>query len=174
MALADLIVYCTQADVEDVLSPLGVRLRLDDDRDDNVSDDEQHRMTACIARASEEINKYCWQKYTPESLATSNWVNQATALLAAVFLCRSRGNPIPESLIEERDEIKEELQEIKAGQLLLPNVPLRRRPSPKVSNVRVSAHFQYKAIRKERNCVSPDVDGLPQQPDYREQATPEL
>ncbi len=174
MALADLIPYCTQADVEDILSPDGVKLRLDDDRDENVSVVEQRRMTKSIARASEEVNKYCFQKYTAANLATSNWVNQATALLAACYLCRARGNQIPESLEEERDEIKEELEAIRAGQLRLPGVPLRRRLAPKLSQVRVSAHFQYKAIRKERNKVSPDTDGLPQQPDYREQLTPEL
>lgn len=171
MALTDLILYCDRAGVEHVLSQVGLSLALDDDRDGAVSATENYRLADALAEATEDVNLYCWQKYSPQALSRSNWVARKANVLAACYVRAGRGNSVPDSLVDRCEKIMEELARVQEGSLLLPNVPLRHRLAPKMSNVRVNPRFDFRAIRKERGQSTRDTEGLPQQYDLREQFT---
>ena len=168
-------VYATQADVEQVLSVAGVLSRLDDDGDQAVNDTEQLRMTDAIARATETCNYYLYWRYDPTNLATySNLVNQWCSDLAAYVLCRARGNPVPESLIEAAQEAEAKMTDIQRGRTTLPNVPMRRNQGPTWDNIRVDVRYRFKCIRVEQNTSSQQPTSRPSSPDWAEAFTYEI
>src|SRR5262245_20360010 len=98
MALASITLLCSKADVERVLSVLGVQLRLDDNNDGATDADEDLRMNDALIQASETCYYYLYQKYTPNAISRSNLVNRWAADLAAYVLCGDRSDPAPESV----------------------------------------------------------------------------
>lgn len=162
--------YCVQADVEDIMSVVGAALRLDDSGDRVVDATEQRAMTYAIIDATETINYYCFVKYATQWLATSNFINRACAVLAAYALCKHALNSAPESLVNWAAEYEHKLQEVRDGQGLLPNIPLRRKLAPQWSFTRIVPWpYQFRVIRVERQNSSTDPrTRLQQNTDYQE------
>ena len=154
MTLATITLYCSQTNVEQILSANGVTLRLDDSGDGTVSAAEQLAMDFALADAAETCNFYLWPKYSPSWLATSNWVNVRASWLATYALCDRRGNPCPESLEDRAEKVLEELERVHSGSHLLPGVPLRWAMAPVYSNVRADPRYEYRVLRVERNNSS--------------------
>lgn len=174
MALDSLTLYCTEADVRRVSSSMAVDLRLDDDGDGTVSGDEALALQDALIDATETINFYCWQKYSPLSLSRSNFINRRASVLAAYVLSRRRDNPAPEALETSAEKAIEELESVCVNGKLLPGVPLRRTLGPSWSNTRCVPGYTFRVIRVERNTSSRDRTAKPVVPDYREQYTIEL
>ena len=163
--------YCTQADVERILSAAGVRDRLDDDEDQLVSSTEHEAWTDILAGATDTVNFYCWSMYSPENLATSNFITNITAKLAAYHLCTRRGNPAPESIQEQAQKAEEMLQRVYENSHPLPNVPLRRALAPAWSSIYCDPRYNHRVIRVERNASTQDPTqqtALSQNVDYRD------
>lgn len=161
--------YCTQADVEHLLSQAGVVMRLDDDNDGSASNPfELHAMQDSINDATESCNYFLFMKYDPANLANSNWVNRRATILAAYDLCGRRGNPVPESLAERAEKALEELEAVAEAYRLLPGIPLRRTCAPTWDNVRCDPRYNWKVIRVERNTSSPQTTSQPVNQDWME------
>ena len=57
------------------------------------------------------------------------------SLLGAVWLCRRRGNKVPKSLAEWRDEVLADLKDVQAGRLSIEDCAQRQSSLPTISNV---------------------------------------
>jgi hypothetical protein len=135
-------VYCSQGDVEAILSIEGVESRLDDDQSGTVSPTESGYLNATIIPwATSWVNIYLMGRYDAAMLATSYVANDCTATRAARRLCQRRGNPVPESLAELFKEVQQLLADIKANKLSLEDVPERTSGSISWRNVHHSRHL---------------------------------
>lgn len=161
------ILYATDSDVEDYLSTEGVDLRLDDDNSGTVSPAELSRLTVRgLNVATARVNLYCSQMYDASGLATSWMVNEWTTCLAACWLCRRRGNPIPQSIADACDATMHELELVKDGSLTLTDIGMREAAWPAWSNVTVRPEFQLKKVRVQRQISERSPTDYPQTIDY--------
>jgi len=158
--------YCTQADVESILSSAGVLDRLDDEGDQYVTSTELVAMTDIITDASETVNFYAWSRYSGESLATSNWVKRRTAELAAYELCTRRGNPAPEAVEAKALAAQEMLSKVRDRNHPIPGIGLRRILAPAWSNIRCDARYNWKVIRVERGTSTSEPTQQTTQPQF--------
>lgn len=130
--------YCTSDEVKHVLSDHGVLVAEDDNENDIVdgSGTESDVMTNVIERGAVKLNMALANtKYTLAELATIPWMKWANAVFAAVKLRRRRGNPCPQSLLEEESEFLETLKQIQTGQLdTIGGVPAAMDCGPAVTN----------------------------------------
>jgi hypothetical protein len=166
--------YCGQPEVEHILSPHGLSVRLDDDQDGNLSTAEALALPFALGDAAETINAHCYDKYSPTFLARSNWINIRAAWLAAMALCQRRGNDCPESILDRCDTILEELVQVRDSAGVVPGCPRRMNGAPALSNVRADPRFEFKVLRVERNRSSKRSSPVPQVTDYDEAWTPEI
>src|SRR3990167_10175431 len=158
-------VYCTQADVEAILSAEGLVDRTDDSED---LAGETALITLVIQWATDRVNLYVARRYTVADLATSTFINDVTAHFASCQFCKRRGNPCPESLNEQCKEFLEELKKIKDGDLTLPNSPERSNQLPALSNVRIDGRFQNAKVRVQKTISTGGESTLGQNTDVTE------
>ena len=141
-------VYCTESEVERFLSANAVTDFADNDQDGSkdvgVVDD-------CINQATEEIDLYARQRYTPALLVTSTLINRWAVVIAARFLCQRRGNPVPDSLESEWLRIADPtdgiLVMIAKGKRQLPGIALRADLRPTFSNLVIDRRYQRSTVR---------------------------
>lgn len=167
MPLEEATYYCTQADAELILSAHGVKLRLDDDQDDEVSSTEQEAMDFALGDAAVTIDSYLGYFHTPAILATSRWVNNRAAWITVGALCGRRGNPEPESLTERVDRILEELEYHRKHSRPLPGVPVRTALMPGWSNMTIDLRYNWKVLRVNRHTSSRNRSQLQTFRDWR-------
>lgn len=139
-------VYCVQADMERLFSVYGLTAFSDHEEtgviDEDVIDD-------CINHATEEINRFAMVRYSAAGLATSSLINGWCTMLAVVFLCHHRGNPVPESLQREFERIMEALVAVATGGVggYLPGVALRADMRPSMSNLQIDRRYRHSTAR---------------------------
>jgi len=167
-------VYIDDDGLNAALSANGVLLRADDNQDGTVDPTEEMRITQAKNAASETIDYYCFSRYTPANLANSNLIYEAAKWLAAYQLCATRGNEVPESVIEQAEQWEEKLKAIQAGRGRVPGIPYRMSQAPAWDNVRVNVHYDFKAIRVERKTSSQVPSTFPVQQDWRDMLTFEI
>lgn len=167
-------VYIDDDGLDNALSASGVDLRLDDDSGGTISAAEETRRTQAKNAASETVDFYCFDRYTQANLYTSNFVYEAAKWLAAYELCATRGNEVPESVVEQAERWEEKLKAIHAGRARLPGIPMRMSQAPAWDNVRVDKRFDFKAIRVEKKTSSQTPTTMPVQTDYQAEWTWEI
>lgn len=149
--------YCTQIDVEDLISALGVQLRLDDDGSGTVDEDEQRRMTRALNWATAKVKFYALTHYADADLATSHLVNDWATILAAHWLCSTRLNPVPDSIQglafgrggNDRG-VMGDLEDVRAKRAQIPDIGYRNVDWPAWGNVFVDARYRVRQIRVQR------------------------
>lgn len=139
--------YCVAADVEFVLSAAGVTACLDDGEEGVRSAEADDLLDRAIDIAAGKINQHVRHQYKLSDLtpATNTWLRDTNAYLAAKVLATRRGNPCPESLVEEVKEREATLVEIRWGRESIPQQLPSFEHIPTVSN--------YKS--RLGNCDSP-------------------
>ena len=148
-----LTLYCSETELDDLLSSFGVQTRTDD-ADAGSTDETQ--ITPVTERATSDVNFALMQRYPLSILAPGGtaitWVKWATAIIAAVYLCQRRGNDVPESLAEGYAETKTKLDEIRTGQMQLIGDSGRVNPqfddTPAVSNFTFNEWYRRTKIRR--------------------------
>ncbi len=119
-------VYCTQGDVEAVLSANGLSLSLDDNQTGTLDPTELGYLNDnIIPWATSRVNMYLLGRYDAADLATSFSVNDFTAIFAARRVRTRRGNPCPKSLQEVYEETVELLKDLKSAKLGLEEIAER-------------------------------------------------
>jgi phage gp36-like protein len=149
--------YCTQSDVETILSSQGVTARVDDD--DNGANDTGI-VTACIEQASVTLNRYLLSRYDVATVSACSWAKWACAYCAAVYVMARRGLPVAESIQAEWKEFTETLESIRKGAQEMigdtgPAAP-RNTLGPRVSNLVIDGRYKRQKIRV---TPSNSVDG---------------
>lgn len=140
--------YCTEDDVQSLLSPAGETGRLDDDAVGSINPQQQGWLTKAISWATARVNFYCASKYATADLATSWVVNNWAVVLACDWLSRRRGNPSPFGDLVE--EVMQDLKDIRSGEAQFSDIGLRTAAWPAWSNVRVDQLYALRKIRVER------------------------
>lgn len=126
--MATITQYCDAEAVKKILSAVGVKLRMEDDKE---------ALSWSIDEASVDIDEYCLQSYTPASLSQSNWAAKQAAWRAAKYLCQRKNNPVPASLAEEVEKREERLEMVRTGLLKIPDAVKRKADVPVMTNQRV-------------------------------------
>ncbi len=152
MTLSPIILYCNEADLDRMLSSYTVDAMTDDETTGPAIEAD---INDCLVMAAETVNMYAIWKYTPEMMATSNWVNRAATILAAYELRQRRNNECPEQLLERAEKIEDQLQQVLDGKMPIPGLPRRYRKQVVFSNIRVDMTYNFRCIRVEKNTSSP-------------------
>jgi len=128
--------YCVAADVEFVLSAAGVTACLDDGEEGVRSAEADDLLDRAIDVAAGKINQHVRHQYKLSDLtpATNTWLRDTNAYLAAKVLAMRRGNPCPESLVEEVKEREAALVEIRWGRESIPQQLPSHEHTPSVTN----------------------------------------
>lgn len=143
--------------MEEIFSSVGVEEASDHN---DIGEADSDVVERARTRATEEINRYCL-KYTAAQLETSSIVNDWCAWLALFYLCRYRGNPCPQSIVDEAVDIREQLEEIRAGVGVLPDIPMRADFRPSFSNVAINRSRRH-PVRVDHETSDKVPTALPQ------------
>lgn len=163
---APAILYTDRDSINDVLSENGVNLRLDDNANGVVDTGEAPRADEASAVGTGTVNRFCQMRYSPAQLANSWSVWDWATLIAAVWLCRRRGNPVPKSLLQARDEAIEEMREVQAGTITLEDIATRMSDAPAWSNSTLDPRYRTQQIRVQRRRSERTPRDVPVSPDY--------
>lgn len=123
-------IYCAPNDIVDLLSTPGVNQRVDDVPPTTLG--------GAAAKAGNQIDKFCYQRYEPTYLAQSDLVKDWAATIAAFYLCCRRGNGPPKGIAILYEAALADLAEIKKGIDSIPGIPLRRGYAPVMSVMRAT------------------------------------
>lgn len=146
------VLFCGDGDVTDLLSLLGVTLRLDD----LVSPGDAAFLLRAHSWATSRVLFYCGQLYVTSELVNSWLVNEWATVLSTYYVCCRRVNPMPVTINElvfgpdNQGGVMGDLKEIRAGQAQIPDVALRNAPWPAWSNVIVDPRYRLRQIRVQR------------------------
>ncbi|MBI1249066.1 DUF1320 domain-containing protein [bacterium] len=130
--------YCTLDDLKAILGSTAVLRLLDDNEDGVTTSLEQSYASDVIAQAASQINAVLSMRYDTGSLASNTWCRWCNAYLAASLLVRRRGNPADASLEEVVRSYRDQLEQIRTGQLNLPDATPEGSKAPAVSNYRTN------------------------------------
>lgn len=153
--------YTSRTEIQDLLSYSGVKLRLGDDGSDSLSSAELARVVNAVNIATAKCNLYLLERYDASHLNDSWIVHHWATVIAARWLCKRRGNPVPESIEDEYEEIIEELTAVKQGEMSLGDVPQREADQPTWSNVTVDDRYRVKRIRVQRPISEQSPSAIP-------------
>lgn len=133
--------YTSQAEIESLYSSEGVSLRIDDLTGSALT----NFWTEWIADATTIIRSYCEGTYSDEDLSISHWVRRRATWIAAYLMSQRRANPA--QFQPRYEEIMEELERVRTGELTIPGVPMRADLSPSVDNLVIDDRM---FLRKQR------------------------
>lgn len=142
--------YCTEADLQALLSEQGTLNRVDDNGDNAQSATETGYLDKSISWATDKLNFYLLARYAADKLATSWVVNQWAVIFAARWLSQRLGNQPPGTINELYDEAIEDLKLVHSGTYEIPGIGTREVMWPAWSNVRVDTLYTLRKIRVER------------------------
>lgn len=153
--------YCSEQDIQNLLSASGELARLDDDGDGAGGPGPSGTGSAGFLQAANyataRVKFYCLQHYEDADLASSYLVNEWASIIAAAWLCARRGNPVPESIdrLLHGDGAKDggamgDLADVRAKRATIPDIGYRFQDCPAWSNVRLDARYRVKQVRVEQ------------------------
>ena len=164
--------YCSEQDVQNLLSSVGELARLDDDGSGTVTAGSAGWVQAANY-ATARVLAYCQRRYDDIDLATAYLPNYWATVVAAHWLCVRRGNPAPESIASlmfgdgspDNRGVMGDLHDVKDDKLDVPQIGTRNADKPKWSNVRIDGRYRTKQIRVERNNSETTPGQYPQSVD---------
>jgi len=152
-------VYCSIAELQRFLSTNAVTDFADHDADGTADTDV---VEDCINQATDEIDLFARQRYTPTILATSTLITRWCVVIAARFLSQRRGNVVPDSIEVEWQRIVEHLEAIASGLRQLPGLALRDDMRPSWSNLTIDRRWRRSTVRVTRQNSSDAPTSLTQ------------
>jgi len=139
--------YCTRSDIETLLSPVALIECIDDDHSGTESAAETIHITNAIERAATRLNMAVSRQYVLSEVTGNAWMKWANATLAAELLASRRGNPAPQSIMDDAKEILELLNEISWGRKPLPEQAPSFDHLPTVSNFEAEPRKRIMPVR---------------------------
>lgn len=139
--------WCTQTELEDLISANGLNNSTNDNQTNLVSDPTI--VANAIERGQERLGQYLAAKYDVTTITSANkWIKWATAAFAAVEIYRRKGGTVPPGVQEIYEEYVQRLDGIENGSGLVPGLSTRSSPGISVSNVMVDNSYNRAKIRK--------------------------
>lgn len=121
--------FCTWEDVEDRLSADGAALR---------ADDASARAQAYVLRrATQYVLGYAGLYYSTAALEASAWVKEVAADCAWYFACTRRNNPASKAAEAAFERATEQLKQVMALTLRIPDAAMNKGFAPVLSNQQV-------------------------------------
>lgn len=145
--------YCVRADIESILSTVGLVSAVDDDESGGpgISVAEEAHVTNAIERAAVEMNHSLDRQYVLSDLSGNDWCKWCNASLAALAMATRRGQPAPASLVEEVSQYRKQLEEIRWGRDSVPEANPSYNHLPTVTNFKVQPGKYVAPIRVDTN-----------------------
>ena len=138
------IVYCSIAELQRFMSSNATTDFADHDADGSADADV---IEDCINQATDEIDLYARQQYTPAVLATSTLITRWCVVMSARFLQERRMNGVSNSVALQWDRIIELLEKVADNRLQLPGLAKRDDMRPTWSNLKIDRRFRHSKIR---------------------------
>jgi hypothetical protein len=165
--------FCSESDVQALLSLVGEQARLDDDASDEVYDGSPGWVQAANY-ATAKVKAYCLPRYASEDMAKSWLVNEWATIIATQWLCMRRLNGVPETVkeylygdgTETNPGVMGELIGVRAGRFKIPDCPSRYNESPAYSNIRVDPIYRTRQIRTQKSISEKTPTQYPQTVDW--------
>lgn len=143
--------YTTREEMSHLFTAIGVEFRLEG------SPDCQLRLNFYIDDATSYIDQYLSTMYNQVDLNSSTWVRTRATWIACYRLSQVGGNP---SLFGGRfEEIVEELQKVKDGSLVVPELGTKWDLVPSMSNIDHDPRFRARTRRVDGETSSPSTGG---------------
>lgn len=133
--------YTTQAEIQGLFSQVGVMIRLDDLDPPGF----KNALEGFIDEATGIIDQYAQYFYDPADLANSTWVRRRCTWIACFLLSQRKGNPA--LFFRRYEEILDELERVKIGDLMIPGLPTSADLTPAMSNLTVDERFHVRKLR---------------------------
>lgn len=133
--------FTSEPEIKRLYSVVGVELQVLDLKNADVAT----YWSEVVADATTEMLAYLAQLHTAADLYNNYWVRQRATWIAAYRLSQRSGNP--PQFADRYLQILEELEKVKNGDLIIPDVPVRYDLAPSMSNVYVDARYEYQKIR---------------------------
>jgi hypothetical protein len=147
--------YTSEDEIKRLASVSGVNLRTSDLVGSNTTD----YWTELVADATDIVNQYVLGLYEEIDLADNRWVRTRASWIGLTQLCRRRGNPVPDSVLQRYEEIIEELLQVRDGFMQIPRLPTRADIVPVMSNLRVDDRYLSRKLRVNPNISTGQISG---------------
>ena len=144
MAIAESLLYCTEAQMERVLSGAGLTLRVDDD-DDNIND--AANVTWVREEATDWINSIIGFRYAAADMAANDYIQKIAAHKAACLASERRGNPVSASLLRTCEKFEEILELVRLRKREIPRLNESANRIPSLSNFLIDGRFRRSKVR---------------------------
>jgi phage gp36-like protein len=128
------ITYCDRADLEAVWSAAAIARAVDDDEDGALSASEEGFIATAIERAANLMNALLAVRYQLADLAGNDWCRDVNAVIAVYCLATRRGNKAPDEIARQYESMMEDLRQIEAGRMRVPQASESLETTPTVSN----------------------------------------
>lgn len=125
--------FCTWDDVEDRLSADGAQLRADDG-------DQDRARAYVLRRATQYVLGYAGLNYSTAALEASAWVREIAADCAWYYACTRRNNPASQAAQAAFERATEQLKDVAALRLRIPDAAMNKGFAPVLSNQRVQQY----------------------------------
>lgn len=139
---------CAKSDLIRYLSRQGVVSHSDHD-DSGIEDDEV--IDDAIDRASAEITGNLYPLYADDDLDDSSLVKHWCVIAASYYLCVTRGNPVPDSVAHEYEQLTALpdglLERTRRGKFVIPGLRRRSLNVPAFSNLTIDRRYRREKIR---------------------------
>lgn len=147
---------CDKEDMTKVLSLHGIVAFSDHDETGEANDDV---IDDCRGQATDEITGWLVPLYEANGLSESRLVKRWTAIHACVLLCKTQGNPVPDSLYDEFDRIFKSpeglVHKAKTGKFVITDARRTSTNVPSFSNLTVDRRYRYEQVRVTPQNSSP-------------------
>src|SRR5262245_25776569 len=171
-------VYCSDEDMDDLLSSLGISLRFEDDLTGTSPTPPELLLALKLkarSYASARIDLYCQPLYRAQELATSWVVNEWTTVIAVYWASCRRGNEPPKSLRQmlfgtgvcDDCGVMGEMRDVRSVIARIPDIGLRNPTGPKWSNLHFDDRYGVRKLRVIRQTSEPYPAEHEQPVDYR-------
>jgi len=138
--------WCTQTEIEDLMSANGVSVSTNDSQGNSVSD--ATIVANAIERGQSKLAQYLTQKYDISTITSANvWIKWAAATFAAVEIMRRKGGVVSAGLQEIYEEYLAILNDVKNGPGLIPDLLQRTTPGMAVSNMTIDNRYAKAKMR---------------------------
>jgi len=140
--------YCLRADVEAAWTPADLLAAVDDDTSGTISAAEEAIVTRAIQRAANRMNAALEMRYSLELLADNTWCRDCNAAIAAYLLATRRGDPASDAIQEQYEAYADDLEQIIAGRLRVPQALEALQHSPTVTNFAIDPRQPAATVRR--------------------------
>lgn len=128
--------FTSEAEIVEVMGEAGIAMRMDD----VDPEDYDTTLNRIMADATDTVKLYLSGRYSVADLDASDFIHRRCTFIACYYISRRRGNP--GQFREMYEEARGDLEEIRDGDLILPDTPVSSDMTPALSNFTMDARFR--------------------------------